>query len=55
MKSDVNLKINGEEVPLNQYVIKIFTRINIAITETLKGIDVEQIKSLNIEINLVDE
>ncbi|MCE7746862.1 MAG: hypothetical protein GPJ51_00580 [Candidatus Heimdallarchaeota archaeon] len=55
MKSDVNLKINDEKVPLNQYLTKIFTKINIALAETLKGMEEEQIKSLDIKINLVDE
>jgi len=55
MKSDVILKINDEEVPLNQYVTKILTKVNIAIVETLKGIEVKQIKSLKVKINLVDE
>jgi hypothetical protein len=55
MKSDVNLEINGEEVPLNQFLTKVFTKVNIGIAETLKGMDEVQIKSLNIKINLVDE
>ncbi len=54
MNSNVVLKINGEEVPLNQYVTKILTKVNIAIAETLKGIDVKEIQSLKIKINLSD-
>ncbi|MCE7738959.1 MAG: hypothetical protein KAU62_07240 [Candidatus Heimdallarchaeota archaeon] len=55
MKSSVILEINDEKVPLNQYLTKIFTKINIALAETLKGMEVEPIKSLKIKINLVDE
>ena len=54
MNSSVVLKINGEEVPLNQYVTKVLTKVNIAIVETLKGIDTEEILSLKIKINLSD-
>ena len=55
MSSSVILEINDEEVPLNQYVTKVFTKVNIAIVETLKGIDVEEIKSLKLKINILDD
>jgi hypothetical protein len=55
MDSSVILKINDEEVPLNQYVTKVLTKVNIAIAETLKGIEVEEINSMKIKIKLSDD
>ena len=54
MKSSVILKINDEEVPLNQFLTKVFTKVNIGIAETLKGMDEVEIKSLKVKINLAD-
>ena len=50
MDTNVMLKINGEEIPLNQYVTKILTKVNLAIVETLKGIDMENIQNIKIKI-----
>ena len=55
MKSDVILEINGEEAPLNQFLKKVFAKVNIAIAETLKGMNEVEIKSLKVKINLVDK
>ena len=53
--ANVVLKINNEEVPLNRYVTSIITKINYAIVETLKDIDLDEIKTLKIKINLEDD
>ncbi len=55
MKSNVVLEINDEEVPLNQFLKKVFAKVNIAIAGTLKGFDEGEIKSLKLKINFVDE
>ena len=55
MKRDVILEINGAEVPLNQFLKKVFAKVNIAIAETLKGFDEVEIKSLKLKVNLLDE
>jgi len=49
MVNDVKLEINGENVPLNQYVSKVFKKVNLAIIETLKGIEGE-IESITLRI-----
>ena len=49
----VLLKINGEEVPLNRYAASVFLKINWALIETLKGIDLENIQTT--EITIVNE
>ncbi|MCE7743184.1 MAG: hypothetical protein GOP50_12105 [Candidatus Heimdallarchaeota archaeon] len=50
MNTEVLLKIDDEEVPLNNFLTKIFTNINWGIVETLKGIDLENIHTIQIKI-----
>lgn len=50
MEDTVVLKINNEEIPLNNYVTKIITKITWAIVETLKGIDLEDVKQIKIKV-----
>ncbi len=54
MDTEISLKINGNEVPLNNFLNKIFTKINWAIIETLKGIDLESIQTIQIDIEKKD-
>lgn len=35
---EVELKVNGESVPLNEYVVKVFSRVVEALVSTLHGI-----------------
>jgi hypothetical protein len=46
----VILKVNDEEVPLNNYASKVLKKVNWAIVETLKGLNLENIQSINIKI-----
>ncbi|MHA1199643.1 MAG: hypothetical protein ACTSQF_09985 [Candidatus Heimdallarchaeaceae archaeon] len=50
MDTEVLLKINDEEIPLNNFLTKIFTNINLGIVETLKGVDLENIHTIQIKI-----
>ncbi len=50
MDTSVLLKINDEKIPLNQFITKILTKINLAIVESLKGIDTENIQTIEIKI-----
>ena len=50
MDTNVIVKVNGKEVALNNYLAKIFTKINLAIVETLKGIDTENIHEIEVII-----
>ena len=50
MTAKVTLKINGEEVPLNNYASKVIKKVNWAIVETLKGIDLDSIQKIKVII-----
>ena len=48
------LKINNEEVPLNNYIKQLFEKLNLALISTLKGVDEENLKEIELLIKLVD-
>lgn len=50
MTTNISLEVNGEEVPLNNYASKVITKVNWAIIETLKGLDLDNIRSIKIKI-----
>ncbi len=50
MKTKVLLEVNSEEVPLNRYAESVFEKINWALVETLKGLDLDNIRLIKIKI-----
>ncbi len=49
--TQVKLKINGEEIPLNPIMSKVLTNINLGFIETLKGIP-EKKENISIVLEL---
>ncbi len=45
----VKLVVDGEEIPLNSYVQKVFANVISALISTLKGVD-ESWKSVEVEL-----
>ena len=54
MTDRILLKINNEEVPLNNYIKQLFEKLNLALISTLKGVDEENLKEIELLIKLVD-
>ncbi|MHA1345831.1 MAG: hypothetical protein ACTSVO_05245 [Candidatus Heimdallarchaeaceae archaeon] len=54
MTDMILLKINNEKVPLNNYIEQLFKKLNLALISSLKGIDEENLKEIEISIKLVD-
>lgn len=51
MVEEVELIVNGENVPLNNFASGVFKNVNFAIVETLKGID-EKVETITLKIKL---
>ena len=49
--SDVNIKVNDEKVPLNDFMEDMLKNLLMAYLKAAKGIP-EEIKSINVEIKL---
>ena len=49
--SDVNLKVNNEKVPLNDFMEEMLKNLILGYLKAAKGIS-EDIKSINVEIEL---
>ncbi|MBY9008554.1 MAG: hypothetical protein KGD74_01650 [Candidatus Lokiarchaeota archaeon] len=49
--SDVNLKVNGEKVPLNDFMEEMLKNLILGYIKAAKGIP-EDIKSIKVEIEL---
>ena len=54
MTDRIQLKINNEKVPLNNYIKQLFEKINLALISTLKGVDEENLRKIELSISLVD-
>ncbi len=54
MSDRILLKINNEKVPLNNYIKLLFEKLNLALISTLKGVDEENLKNIELSISLVD-
>lgn len=54
MSDRILLKINDEKVPLNNYIKQLFKKLNLALISTLKGVDEENLKEIELSITLVD-
>jgi hypothetical protein len=48
--SKVEIKVNDNQIPLNQFVTTIVSKLVIAIVDSLKGFDEEEIKNVEIEV-----
>lgn len=48
------LKINNEKVPLNNYIKQLFEKLNLALISTLKGVEEEDLREIELSIKLVD-
>ncbi|MHA1482418.1 MAG: hypothetical protein ACTSUP_10710 [Candidatus Heimdallarchaeaceae archaeon] len=54
MTDRILLKINNEKVPLNNYIGQLLEKINLALISTLKGVDEENMREIELSITLVD-
>jgi hypothetical protein len=54
MTDRILLKINNEKVPLNNYIELLFEKLNLALISTLKGVDEENMREIELSITLVD-
>ncbi len=54
MSDRILLKINDEKVPLNNYIKQLFKKLNLALISTLKGVNEENLKEIELLITLVD-
>ncbi len=54
MTDRILLKINNEKVPLNNYIEQLFEKLNLALISTLKGVDEENLREIELSITLVD-
>ena len=48
--SQVEIKVNNKQVPLNQYVNTLVSKLVIAIVDSLKGIEGKKIENVNITV-----
>lgn len=51
--SKVEIKINNNKVPLNQFVNTIVSKLVLAIVDSLKGIEDKDIENVNIKVTYV--
>ncbi len=49
MVNETKIKVNGKEVPLNPFVIKITSKLVLAVVESLKGLE-EDINEVQINV-----
>ncbi|MBY9001258.1 MAG: hypothetical protein KGD64_10110 [Candidatus Heimdallarchaeota archaeon] len=55
MTDEIQLKINNETLPLNDYIKLIIKKLNLALISTLKGVDEESMEKIEISITLEDK
>ena len=55
MIDEIQLKINNETLPLNDYIKLIIKKLNLALISTLKGVDEESMEKIEISITLEDK
>ncbi len=49
--SKVEIKVNEKQVPLNQFVTTITSKLVMAIVDSLKGIEEKDVKDISIKIS----
>ena len=49
--SKVEIEINDKQVPLNQFVTTITSKLVMAIVDSLKGIEEEDVRDVNIKVS----
>lgn len=49
----VEIRVNDNQVPLNQYVTTLVSKLVLAIVDSLKGIEEEDIENVNITVNYI--
>ncbi len=53
MEKETHLFVNGEEIPLNEFVNEMFANVVLGMIQSLKG--VEDPKEIELRVELVDE
>lgn len=54
MTDRILLKINNEKVPMNNYIKQLFKKLNLALISSLKGVDEENLREIELSITLAD-